>query len=81
MGIIPDKYLADLTRALKNIGKKTGKTGDGQTDGKAEGKEGRKMNGWMALSPMLVFLVIYLVTIIKDARDYDRIDPMPGKKQ
>ena len=62
MGIIPDKYLADLTRTLKNIGKKTGKTGDGQTDGKAEGKEGRKMNGWMALSPMLVFLVIYLVS-------------------
>ena len=62
MGIIPDKYLADLTRALKNIGKKTGKTGDGQTDGKAEGKEGRKMNGWMTLSPMLVFLVIYLVS-------------------
>ena len=28
-----------------------------------------------------VLLVIYLVTIIKDARDYDRIDPMPGKKQ
>ncbi len=62
MGIIPDKYLADLTRALKNIGKKTGKTGDGQTDGKAAGKEGRKMSGWMALSPMLVFLVIYLVS-------------------
>lgn len=62
MGIIPDKYLADLTRALKNIGKKTGKTGDGQTDGKAEGKEGRKMSGWMALSPMLVFLVVYLVS-------------------
>lgn len=62
MGIIPDKYLADLTRTLKNIGKKTGKTGDGQTDGKAEGKEGRKMSGWMALSPMLVFLVVYLVS-------------------
>ena len=58
MGIIPDKYLADLTRALKNIGKKTGKTGEGQTDGKAAGKEGRKMSGWMALSPMLVFLVL-----------------------
>ena len=62
MGIIPDKYLADLTRTLKNIGKKTGKTGEGQTDGKAAGKEGRKMSGWMALSPMLVFLVIYLVS-------------------
>ena len=25
----------------------------------------------------VVLLVIYLVTIIRDARDYDRMDPMP----
>ena len=26
---------------------------------------------------LLVLILIYVVTVIKDARDYDKIDPMP----
>ncbi len=46
MGIMPLKYLADLSRKLKVSG------------------SGKPVNGWLALSPLLVFLVIYAAASI-----------------
>lgn len=49
MGIIPDKYLTELSRSIKE---------------RWNTYNGKPMNGWLALSPLLVFLGIYLVSSI-----------------
>lgn len=70
MGIIPEKYQADLLKTLRSLGKKTGRTGKRSP---AEGSgEDKPMNGWLALSPMLVFLAAYLVSSLL-AGDFYRI--------
>ena len=57
MGIIPNKYIAELSQSLK---KKTAKY------------NATPMSGWLALSPLAVFLGLYLVTSII-ANDFYRI--------
>lgn len=57
MGIIPDRYISDLSRSLKS---------------KLKGRNDKPMNGWLALSPLLVFLCVYLVSSVI-ARDFYRI--------
>lgn len=50
MGIIPDKYLSDLTKGLK--------------------KGIKKRSGWLALSPLVVFLAVYLVSSLLEMDFY-----------
>lgn len=57
MGIIPDRYISELSRSLKKRKKAYDET---------------PMNGWLALSPLLVFLVLYLVSSII-AHDFYKI--------
>lgn len=57
MGIIPEKYISELFHAVKH---------------KWEGNEGKAMNGWLALSPLLVFLAVYLITSLV-AHDFYKI--------
>lgn len=57
MGIIPDKYLKELYRGVKS---------------RWEEHEATPMNGWLALSPLFVFLCIYLVSSII-AQDFYKI--------
>lgn len=57
MGIIPDKYIAEHLKTVKQ---------------KWADLEGRPMNGWLALSPLLVFLCVYLVTSLV-AHDFYKI--------
>lgn len=57
MGIIPDRYINDLARSLKKRREKYSNT---------------PMNGWLALSPLLVFLCVYLVSSII-AQDFYKI--------
>lgn len=57
MGIIPDRYINDLARSLKKRREKYSNT---------------PMNGWLALSPLLVFLCVYLVSSIM-AQDFYKI--------
>ena len=57
MGIIPNKYIAELTQNLK---KKTAKY------------NATPMSGWLALSPLAVFLGLYLVSSII-ANDFYKI--------
>ena len=57
MGIIPDKYISELFSAVKS---------------RWEGTEGKPMNGWIALSPLFVFLGVYLVTSLV-AKDFYKI--------
>lgn len=49
MGIIPNRYINDLLKGVKK---------------KWAAYEARPMNGWLALSPLLVFLCVYLVSSI-----------------
>lgn len=49
MGIIPDRYIKDLFKGMKNRRART---------------ECRPVNGWIALSPLAVFLCLYLVSSI-----------------
>ena len=49
MGIIPDKY---ITEQMKALGRKLKGTSD------------KPMNGWLAISPLIVFLTVYLVSSI-----------------
>ena len=49
MGIIPDKY---ITEQMKALGRKLKGTSD------------KPMNGWLAISPLIVFLAVYLVSSI-----------------
>lgn len=57
MGIIPDRYINDLARSLKR---------------RREKYSSIPMNGWLALSPLLVFLCVYLVSSII-AQDFYKI--------
>jgi Na+/H+ antiporter NhaC len=47
MGIIPDKYIYEISQSIKRKWRK---------------HDGKPMNGWLALSPLAVFLCIYLVS-------------------
>ena len=49
MGIIPDRYISELSRSLKKRKKAYDET---------------PMSGWLALSPLFVFLCLYLVSSI-----------------
>ena len=49
MGIIPDKNITELIAALR---------------GKLKGNNVKPMNGWLAISPLIVFLAVYLVSSI-----------------
>ena len=57
MGIIPNKYISDLSQSIK---KKTAKY------------SATPMSGWLALSPLVVFLGLYLVSSII-ANDFYKI--------
>ena len=57
MGIIPDRYISELSRSLKKRKKAYDET---------------PMSGWLALSPLFVFLCLYLVSSII-ANDFYRI--------
>ena len=57
MGIIPDKYISELFRSLKRKTKAYNET---------------PMSGWLALSPLFVFLSLYLVSSII-ANDFYKI--------
>lgn len=49
MGIIPDKYITDLLKSVRR---------------KWSGSQTKPLNGWLALSPLAVFLCIYLLSSI-----------------
>ena len=49
--ITPEKYLKEWARRMKSGG-----------DDSGYGMPSRPMNGWLALSPLLVFLLVYLVS-------------------
>lgn len=49
MGIIPDRYIKDLFKGVRD---------------KWAVQDGKPMNGWLALSPLFVFLCVYLVSSI-----------------
>lgn len=49
MGIIPDRYLKELFKGVRD---------------KWAEHDAKPMNGWLALSPLLVFLCVYLVSSI-----------------
>ena len=57
MGIIPNKYISELSQSLK---KKTAKY------------NATPMSGWLALSPLAVFLGLYLVSSVI-ANDFYKI--------
>ena len=57
MGIIPVKYMSELSRGFRK---------------KLDAGEPQPMNGWLALSPLLVFLAVYLVSSII-AQDFYKI--------
>ena len=47
MGIIPNRYISELSDNIRK---------------KVLGDRGKPMNGWLALSPIVVFLAVYLVS-------------------
>lgn len=49
MGIIPDKHITELISSLRD---------------KLKGTSDKPMNGWLAISPLIVFLAVYLVSSI-----------------
>lgn len=53
MGIIPEKYWKEWSRRLK-LGR----------EGSQYAEPGRPMDGWLALSPLAVFLLVYLISSI-----------------
>lgn len=57
MGIIPDRYISDLAKSLKKKQKEYNST---------------PMSGWLALSPLPVFLCLYLISSII-AQDFYKI--------
>ena len=61
MGIIPNRYINDLLKGVKK---------------KWAAYEAKPMNGWLALSPLLVFLCVYLVSSMA-AGDFYAI-PIPA---
>ncbi len=57
MSITPDKYLKELYKGVRN---------------RWSGNDDKPMNGWLALSPLFVFLCVYLVSSIF-AQDFYKI--------
>lgn len=57
MGIIPDKYISEQMKALGR---------------RLKGSSDKPMNGWLAVSPLFVFLAVYLVSSIL-AQDFYKI--------
>ena len=57
MGIIPDRYIKELFKGVRD---------------KWAEHDARPMNGWLALSPLLVFLCVYLVSSIA-AQDFYKV--------
>lgn len=57
MGIIPDRYIKELFKGVRS---------------KWEDHDARPMNGWLALSPLMVFLCLYLISSII-AEDFYKI--------
>ena len=49
MGIIPDRYISELSRSLKK---------------KLKRNDTKPISGWLALSPLVVFLAVYLLSSI-----------------
>ena len=49
MGIIPEKYMSELYRSVRR---------------KWEDHDSKPMSGWLALSPLMIFLCIYLLSSI-----------------
>lgn len=60
MGIIPEKYLREISL----------KVGRRLSSMKKSGREPKTMNGWLALSPLLLFLCIYLISSVIAADFY-----------
>ena len=60
MGIIPEKYLREISL----------KVGRRLSSMKKSGQEPKTMNGWLALSPLLLFLCIYLISSVIAADFY-----------
>lgn len=57
MGITPDKYIKDLSGSIKR---------------KWEEHDSKPMNGWLAISPLIVFICIYVVSSLI-ANDFYKI--------
>lgn len=57
MGMIPEKYMAELSQGVRR---------------KWEAHEAKPMSGWLALSPLFVFLCVYLVSSLI-AQDFYKI--------
>lgn len=57
MGIIPDKYITELLKTVRH---------------KWDRSDGKPMNGWLAISPLFVFLFTYLLTSII-AKDFYKV--------
>ena len=57
MGIIPDKYISEQMKALGR---------------RLKGSSDKPMNGWLAVSPLFIFLAVYLVSSIL-AQDFYKI--------
>ena len=49
MGIIPDKHITELIGTVRR---------------RLNGSDDKPMNGWMAISPLIVFLAVYLISSI-----------------
>lgn len=65
MGIIPDRYISDIARSIRKIR-------SGQQPGHNHVPGRPAMSGWLALSPLAVFLAVYLVSSVI-ARDFYKI--------
>ena len=61
MGIIPDGYISELARRFKF-----------SRNGSRTAMNGKQMNGWLALSPLLIFLAVYLASSVV-AGDFYRV--------
>lgn len=57
MGLIPDKYISELFKGVRR---------------RWEKHDAKPMSGWLALSPLIVFLCIYLISSIA-AQDFYKI--------
>jgi Na+/H+ antiporter NhaC len=62
MGIIPDKHITELIATLRDKlkGRTAAEGGDEQTGIRND----KPMSGWLAISPLIVFLAVYLVSSI-----------------
>ena len=57
MGIIPNKYISDLSKDTRKVN---------------SGYETKPLNGWLALSPLFIFLCVYLISSLI-ANDFYKI--------